>query len=534
MQNVWGRSLLGVGLGTVLACSQAKGGSVDTSFRDANAAASDAGGADGGAEPSGVGQVPSLPPVGDAGESFGARVLALGSRAEQVSALVNPLVDGQWMMGVSVALIDGASTELFHFGSLGEGRPAVASNTIFEIGSVTKTFTSLLLADLVREGKVGLEDPVASLLPAGVSVPELNGRAITLLDLATHTSGLPRLPTNLLPEVPTAEDVVDPYAEYPVEALYEFLAGYTLPVEPGTRFEYSNLGANLLGHALSLADGTSYAAAIERRISTPLGLPDTVVRIDALQAPRLVTPHDVDLLPVAIWNWTAATEGGGALRGTAVDLARYVVAELEASALVPSLDAGVEAGVDAGVDGSSVRQSMRFTQIPRRPTTGADPIGLAWFFNGDTVLWHNGGTGGSRSMVVFDTARQIGVVVLTNTDSVYTDALASQLLAVLANVPPQSLNLPPHVALGPQELEKFVGTYDLGDGAVLLTITRDGERLSGRFDDGGEAFRLFASGPTTFYTRRFDGTLSFSADSGTGYSQLLLRVDGVDYPALRL
>src|SRR5205085_8424519 len=109
--------------------------------------------------------------------------------------------------------------------------------TIFEIGSATKVFTSLLLADMVQRGQVALDDPVAKYLPPTVKMPERHGRSITLVDLATHTSGLPRLPTNMTPK-----NQANPYADYSVEQLYQFLSNYQLTRDVGSQYEYSNLG----------------------------------------------------------------------------------------------------------------------------------------------------------------------------------------------------------------------------------------------------------------------------------------------------
>ena len=118
------------------------------------------------------------------------------------------------------------------------------ANTVFEIGSATKVFTSLLLADMVTRGEVRLSDPVSRYMPAGVRIPERGGRSITLEDLATHRSGLPRMPMNFF-----TPNQTDPYRAYSTKDLYRFLAWYPLPRDIGTEYEYSNLGAGLLGHA---------------------------------------------------------------------------------------------------------------------------------------------------------------------------------------------------------------------------------------------------------------------------------------------
>ena len=131
---------------------------------------------------------------------------------------------------------------------------AADKNTVFEIGSITKVFTSLLLADMVKRSELALDNLVSKYLPSDVKMPERNGRVITLEDLSRHRSGLPRLPSNLDAEA----DPKNPYANYSVKKLYNFLSGYELPRDIGAQFEYSNLGGGLLGNVLALRAGVYF------------------------------------------------------------------------------------------------------------------------------------------------------------------------------------------------------------------------------------------------------------------------------------
>jgi CubicO group peptidase (beta-lactamase class C family) len=168
-------------------------------------------------------------------------------------------------VGIIVGVIEPGGRRIVSYGSLDKGDTRVLDgNTIFEVGSVTKVFTSLLLADMVQRGEAALTDSVARYLPDGVKVPERGGRSITLEDLATHTSGLPRMPTNFSPR-----DSSNPYADYSVEQLYAFLSGFSLPRDIGIRYEYSNLGGGLLGHALARASGSDYETLVRSRILIP-------------------------------------------------------------------------------------------------------------------------------------------------------------------------------------------------------------------------------------------------------------------------
>jgi len=181
---------------------------------------------------------------------------AVPSDDEIRAILRERLNDDEDRIGIVVGVIEPEGRRVVAHGSAGAGteRP-LDGDTLFEIGSVTKVFTALLLADLTEDGKVGLDDPVESHLPSGVNVPERGG-PITLRELALHHSGLPRLPTNMNPA-----DPANPYADYSVEQLYAFLSGHELARDVGAQYEYSNLGYGLLGHALTSRTSGSATAS---------------------------------------------------------------------------------------------------------------------------------------------------------------------------------------------------------------------------------------------------------------------------------
>src|SRR5512146_219373 len=164
----------------------------------------------------------------------------------EIQALLTRHLSPNTETGIVVGVTSPAGRRVIVAGRAGPNAvPALDSRTVFEIGSVTKVFTTAVLMDMVRRKEVSLDDPVARYLPASVKVPSRGGKQITLVDLATHTSGLPRVPSNLNVFSP------NPYANYSPEQLYEFLSGYQLTRDIGERFEYSNLGMGLLGHALA-------------------------------------------------------------------------------------------------------------------------------------------------------------------------------------------------------------------------------------------------------------------------------------------
>ena len=190
----------------------------------------------------------------------------------------------------------------------------VNGDTLYEIGSITKVFTSLLRADMVERGEVALDDPVAKYLPVGVRMPERNGKQITLLDLSTHRSGLPRMPSNFNPKDPTR-----PYVDYPVERLYEFLTSHELRRDVDAEWEYSNLGAGLLSLALARRAGTDFETALRDRVFRPLGMNSTVIALTPALESRMTTPHSsvFRLSPTPLWDFTPAFVGAGSLRSSA-------------------------------------------------------------------------------------------------------------------------------------------------------------------------------------------------------------------------
>ena len=171
-----------------------------------------------------------------------------------------------------IGVVDSEGERVIPYGVVGDDSTPATGDTRFEVGSVTKIFTSLLLAQMVESGDVRLDDPIARYLPDSVKAPGYRGREITLRELATHSSGLPRLPTNIAPA-----NMADPYADYTATRLHDFLDSYELPRAPDSSYEYSNLGAGLLGYLLARHAGKPFADLLEEKILQPLGMDDSYV-----------------------------------------------------------------------------------------------------------------------------------------------------------------------------------------------------------------------------------------------------------------
>ena len=255
---------------------------------------------------------------------------------------------------------------------------------------------------------MALDDPVKRHLPEGWKVPAREGREITLSHLSTHTSGLPRLPNNLV-----FKDPSNPYAHYTDADLAAFLASHVLRRDPGDRYEYSNLGAGLLGQALARAAGSSYEELLVARIASRLGMADTRITLTDELKRRLAPPHAAVGKPAANWDLPALA-GAWALRSTARDMLLFLEANLGA----------------APGTAMALSHEERFSGGPNGPR-----IGLGWhraplLSSGKTMIWHNGGTGGYRSFAGFVKESRTAVVVLSNT-AADVDGLAVALLELL-------------------------------------------------------------------------------------------------------
>jgi CubicO group peptidase (beta-lactamase class C family) len=381
---------------------------------------------------------------------------------------------------------------------------------VFEIGSVTKVFTAAVLADMVARGQVHLEDPVAQLLPATVKVPSRNGRRITLLDLATQSSGLPRLPANLAPQNPA-----NPYADYSVQQMYDFLSGYELPRDPGATYEYSNLGVGLLGHALALKAGMSYEQLVTQRVLRPLGMRETAITLSPALEARLVPGHDQtgEVVP----NWDLPTlAGAGALRSTVGDMLIFLAANLDSSR-------------------GPLAHSLHDTHVSRHAAGSPNmTIGLAWHIlaspAGRSIVWHNGGTGGYRSFIGFDPARGVGIVLLTNS-VIGADDIGFHLLdASLPLRPPPAPRT--EVAVDSTILGRYVGEYELAP-TFHIAVTREGNGLFVQAT-GQPKFPIFAESDSAFFLKVVDAQITFTRDSTGTVTGLVLHQNGQHAPGRRL
>ena len=307
-----------------------------------------------------------------------AAIDALGAKAVEKEAL-----------GLAVAVRTPDATVVRGFGKVRFYDDAVPDgDTVFEIGSISKVFTGVLLADAVERGVMKLDDPITRHVPKGVAVCA-DEAPILLRHLTTHTSGLPRMPSNFAPAT-----MEDPYVDYGDPLLYGFLGDFVLESDPGDLYAYSNLAVGLLGQLVARANGQpSYEAALRARILEPLALADTTVKVTDELRPRFAAAAGPGHRPVKPWEFDALV-GCGGIRGTVNDLIRFGVANLEP---------------DDSPIGAALRRSHEVLH------EGPPKVAYGWHLaDGGRLLWHNGQTGGYHGWLSVDRAAGVVVAILSN------------------------------------------------------------------------------------------------------------------------
>jgi CubicO group peptidase (beta-lactamase class C family) len=419
---------------------------------------------------------------------------------EAIGALIEARIAPRKGAGLVVGVLEPKGRRVVAGGP--EGAAPFSGETLFEIGSISKVFTATILADMVAKGEVALDDPAEKYLPAGAKMPERGGRKITLKDLSTHMSGLPRLPDNM-----PFGDPGDPYADYTEALMLEFLAHYQLPRDIGSQAEYSNFGVGLLGYLLGRAAGSDYETLLRERITGPLGMADTSVTLSPGQQARFAPGHDEYMRPAKPWHLPVLM-GAGGIRSTASDMLKFAAAVLDPkSPIAPAVKIALAEPLKT--DNPRIEQALGWQVV--HPEPGRD------------VLMHNGGTGGYRSALVLEPAKGTAVVVLANSaaEPSATDlavhVLVGSPVAPTPPVPPAPPETPERIeiTLPAAELDRVVGRYDFGTG-IVFEVTRDGDGLKAQRQGSvtGPVLPIFAEAPLTFFWKAVDAQVRFIADEG--------------------
>lgn len=311
---------------------------------------------------------------------------------KQIDTVARAYIQKANTVGLSVGVFKDNKISYYNYGETTRGNGTLPTgSTLFEIGSITKTFTATLLALYVNEGRVKLSDPIVKYLPDSVAAnPALSD--ITLQELSNHTSGLPSLPTDFFLHV---TDTLNPYSNYTRRMLYGYLKTCTLNSKPGEKYAYSNMAVGLLGNILEHISGKTFEQLITENITTPLQMHSTVQHITPLLKPRFVSVYNEDGKQTKAWDFSALAPCGS-LKSTVNNLLIYARANMAKS---------------------NSRLSKAF-QLTKQVTFNKDvKIGLAWHLikvDGIEYYFHNGGTYGSSSFLAFNPDKNLAVVVLSN------------------------------------------------------------------------------------------------------------------------
>jgi len=409
-----------------------------------------------------------------------------------IQALLDQRVAAAPGTAIVVGIVDGDTTQIYKAGTTGTAAP-LDEHTEFEIGSVTKTFTATILASMVLDHSVALSDPVQRYVPANVRVPSRDGKPITLLELATQHSGLPRMPNNF-----DSHDPNDPYADYSPAKLYAFLNGYALPRDPGAMFEYSNLGVGLLGDALANRAHTTYAELLRSRVLRPLGMDDTAIVASGEHPAGMAVAHDADGDVVKPWTFDALAPAG-AIRSDVADMLRYVRCNMGEGPLA---------------------RTCLFAQQPRDTFPG-NRIGLVWWTGAVRPIVHHGGdTLGYHASVAISPDHHRGVVVLTSGGDP-VDGLAIHLID--ASIPVAVPESEAVVSLDAHQLDDYVGTY-AGEGTIY-TVKRDGDRLMAQLAQQ-QFSRIYPNAKDHFFYKVVNAQIDFTRDASGKVNALVLHQDG--------
>lgn len=393
--------------------------------------------------------------------------------------LLQALVERGEAKGIVLGLLEpDGRRRVIAYGDAGPGARPLSSKSVFEAGSIAKTFTATILADMVRRGEVSLDDPLSKFLPAGVQVPSRNGRQITLLDLATHTSGLPRsLNQNKI------RDPSNPYAGIPVEDVYEFLSSHELRRDVGAQWEYSNLGFGLLGHALVRAAGAgTMDELIRQRITGPLNMNMTAYGRENGLGDWIVKGHNPQGEVVPHWDF-GEFKGAGGLNSNVEDLLTYLEANL-------------------GEPRSPIEAAMRDAHQPRHSQSiKGNSQSLSWDHrvrSRGKIVYKGGSTAGFGAALGFDPDTRVGVVVLGNAGAF--QSRVNVVLQLLKGGRPEFTK----TSVPPSQTEALLGAYEF-EGGNRCFFTRGGKLFTRA--SVGEEMEVFTAGNDRFFYA--PGTLSW-------------------------
>jgi serine-type D-Ala-D-Ala carboxypeptidase/endopeptidase len=418
--------------------------------------------------------------------------------------LADRIGENEKEIGAVVGVIEPRGRRIISLGhrSAKDGR-GLDGNTVFEIASVTKVFTAVLLADMIEKNEVALSDPVAKYLPADFKVPEKGGRSITLADLATHTSGLPFLPEDAPPFNDPAA------AKYSTIDLKRYLASYQLPRDIGSTWDYSNLGYWVLSEALATRAGRDIQDLMRARVLQPLKMSNTDFVLSPTMKSNFAPGHDSALQaapPAATVPVYSLMPASGGLYSTANDLLDFLA-------------------VCLGYEHSRLSPAISATLKTRRIIKPGNEQALGWnvFRAGDDqVIFRDGGSFGYASAVAYDPKQRAGVVVLINQLGDVGD-IARHLLDSDFPLAKPVQTKHTEITLDSKRLDCLIGKYE-AKGEGVFVVAREGAFLTfeAPADWGLPKLRIRPESPSDFFAAELPLRVSFQIENDCQITGLLV------------
>lgn len=429
---------------------------------------------------------------------------------QKIAALVEPYLTHQKVNAISVGVIANGKTWTKNFGTLdAEGTRSPDEKTLYEIGSISKVFTSLLLAEAVESGRLKLDDPISNVMKELAEKNPTVGNTITFKHLSHHVSGLPVMPDNITPA-----DSTNPFDGYDRDMLTKYMLTAKPERKPGEGYEYSNLGVGLLGDLLSRQAGVSYETLLKEKLTGPLKMSDTTIKLSPEQQARFAPPHNAALLPDKAWDFDALA-GCGAIRSNIDDMLLFA----EASLNPPD-----------GPFGKAIELAWKEHKPAKQ---GNHAMGLGWMIAQDgSTRWHNGQTGGYQSMMLVSRQTNCAVVLLCNTAGSGTDALAEQIIQTVVGLNVQPKTFEKEFKVDPKVAKRLEGKYELAPGFVITVQVKDGRMMAQL--TGQQFLALIPKSETEWKYQLVDATLKFELPESGNSPKVTLFQAGREMPSPRL
>ncbi|MCM5661552.1 serine hydrolase [Galbibacter mesophilus] len=421
---------------------------------------------------------------------------------EVVKKEVQYRVRNQINPSIAIGVLDSTGTHYYVHGFKNlEQKVKADENTLYEIGSITKTYTGLLLAKGITEKRMSLKDPANKFLPDSIKLTDKKGVDVTLQSLSTHSSGLPRLPDNLKPK-----NQMDPYANYSRKEMFTFLAHY-IPKSVDKNFSYSNLGVGLLGEILAMERKQSYTASLQNEILSPLKLDNTFLKVSETQTENLAKGY-MGTQEVHHWHFKAMAAAGG-LKASVKDLLKYGKSYLK--------------------NDSPLATSQKLASTTKFTDQDGNKHGLGWFINEDNIIFHGGGTGGFRTFLAVDKENKRVIAVLTNSGSSPAEDIAEFLIDPKKNPLDVAKE---EVAISVEELIEYEGNY-INDGLKFsYDFILKEDTLQAQLQ-GQPEFPVFYQGKDTFIYKVVKAKIVFDRDENDTIVGLTLYQNGQEIPFIK-